>query len=94
MSWHWRTQQGPPSCSARDPPPPKTLSSTLQAAGCSLLAIHGRTRDQKDGSQTRASWEHLRAVVAAVRIPVLVNGNVLCIQDAERWVRCTPVQVQ
>lgn len=56
----------------------------LEAAGCSLLAIHGRTRAQKNLNLHRASWEHMRAVVQAVRIPVLVNGNVMTIQDANR----------
>lgn len=34
----------------------------LERAGASLLAIHGRTREQKRASEVRAEWEHIRAV--------------------------------
>jgi tRNA-dihydrouridine synthase len=55
------------------------LAQLLEACGCDLLAVHGRTR----GSVRRrragaADLQAIRAVVAAVghRIPVLTNGNV------------------
>ncbi|KAI8471105.1 MAG: dihydrouridine synthase-domain-containing protein [Monoraphidium minutum] len=56
----------------------------LQAAGCSLLGIHGRTRDMKDTTANRANWDAIRAVRAAVRIPVIANGDVRCLDDARR----------
>ena len=34
----------------------------LERAGASLLAIHGRLREQKRASEVRAEWEHIRAV--------------------------------
>jgi tRNA-dihydrouridine synthase 1 len=53
----------------------------LQDAGCSLLAVHGRTRDEKDGKKIRANWDIIRAVKNAVDIPVLANGNVRHMDD-------------
>lgn len=53
----------------------------LEDAGCSLLAVHGRTRDEKDGKKIRANWSTIRAVRNAVRIPVLANGNIRHMDD-------------
>ncbi|GBF92704.1 tRNA-dihydrouridine(16 17) synthase [NAD(P)(+)]-like [Raphidocelis subcapitata] len=61
----------------------------LERAGCSLLAVHGRTRDMKNTAQHRADWAAMAAVRAAVRVPVLVNGDVRCLADAERLIEAT-----
>ena len=37
-------------------------AQTLERAGASLLAIHGRTREQKRASEVRAEWDYIRAV--------------------------------
>ncbi|KAL2499650.1 FMN-linked oxidoreductase superfamily protein [Abeliophyllum distichum] len=53
----------------------------LEDAGCALLAVHGRTRDEKDGKKFRANWNVIKAVRNAVRIPVLANGNIRHMDD-------------
>ncbi|KAJ4891001.1 FMN-linked oxidoreductases superfamily protein [Raphanus sativus] len=64
----------------------------LEDAGCSLLAVHGRTRDEKDGKKFRADWGAIKEVRNALRIPVLANGNVRCIEDVEDCIRETGVE--
>eukprot|EP00850_Spirogloea_muscicola_P001974 SM000007S20934 [mRNA] locus=s7:1050385:1052297:- [translate_table: standard] len=64
----------------------------LEDAGCSLLAVHGRTRDQKCGRAVRADWPAICAVRQAVSIPVLANGNVRWLEDAVECMRFTGAQ--
>jgi tRNA-dihydrouridine synthase 1 len=55
----------------------------LEEAGASLVAVHGRTRDEKDGKKFRANWDAIKAVKDALRIPVLANGNVRHLEDVK-----------
>jgi len=57
-----------------------------------LLAVHGRTRDEKDGKKFRADWNAIRAVKNAVRIPVLANGNIRHMDDVRDCLEETGVE--
>ncbi|KPQ08298.1 MAG: tRNA-dihydrouridine synthase B [Rhodobacteraceae bacterium HLUCCA12] len=58
------------------------LAARAEAAGVSMITIHGRTRAQFYTGT--ADWAAIRAVRAAVRVPVIANGDILNAADARR----------
>lgn len=61
----------------------------LEDAGADGITIHGRTRAQY--YEGKADWGVIADVKAAVRIPVVGNGDVFTPEDAERMLRETGV---
>src|SRR5512133_3948716 len=56
----------------------------LESAGADAIVVHGRTAREK--LCRPAHWEPIAAVAAAVRIPVIGNGDVRSAEDAERLI--------
>ena len=64
------------------------LARRFEGSGVAAITIHGRTRQQ--GFQGNVDLEGIQATVAAVsQIPVIGNGDVRSVEDAQRMRRVT-----
>ncbi len=61
------------------------IAARAEAAGVQLITVHGRTRMQF--YEGRADWDAIAAVRAAIRIPLIANGDVESVEDAHEILR-------
>ena len=57
-------------------------AQAMQAGGACEIVVHARTK--LDGYRPPAYWEQIPAIRAAVSIPVVANGEIWTVQDAQR----------
>lgn len=63
------------------------IAKIAEACGAAAVAVHGRTREQYYSG--KADWDIIAQVKAAVKIPVIGNGDVTDIESARQLVEQT-----
>jgi tRNA-dihydrouridine synthase 1 len=65
------------------------LASRLEAAGVSILTVHGRTKEMKGQFVTDCDWQAIRAIKQRCQIPIFANGGIETYSDVTRCLEAT-----
>jgi tRNA-dihydrouridine synthase C len=66
----------------RDDSRAEACALAIEAAGAGELVVHARTK--VDGYRPPAYWERIADIKAVVRLPLVANGEIWSVEDAQR----------
>ena len=59
------------------------LAKLLERSGCSLLTVHGRTKEEKGPKLRNSNWDWIRRIKDELSIPVVANGSIGRFEDVQ-----------
>jgi len=65
------------------------LCRKIEAAGWSVLTVHGRLKEHKKNLIGPASWEIIKKIKETLSIPVIANGGIRSLKDVEKCLEYT-----
>lgn len=54
------------------------------SAGCSLLTVHGRTKEQNKERVGECDWKIIKKIKEYVAVPVVANGGIFSYEDVKK----------
>ena len=66
-----------------------TLVKRIEAAGASLLTVHGRLKEHNKQRIMHANYDIIKKIKQTLKIPVIVNGGICTFKDVERALELT-----
>ena len=57
------------------------LCSKIEQAGCSILTVHGRTKEQNKHKVGTCDWDIIKEIKSLAKIPIFSNGGIYKYQD-------------
>ncbi len=63
----------------------KTFCSMLEGEGADMLTVHARFKRESFARNPR--WEYIAEIKECIKIPVIANGGIFSVEDAEKCLR-------
>lgn len=67
------------------------LCKKIEEAGCSILTVHGRTKEQNKHRVANCDWEIIKKIKENSKIPIFANGGVYTFDDVQACLEQTGV---
>ena len=68
------------------------FAKMLEESGCKMLTVHGRKKDVASYFHAPYDWDSIAKIVENVSIPVVANGGIKTLNDAQRCIQVTKAQ--